>query len=124
MNYRTQDRLIVGGMIAGIVVVVLGVLAGIGFAIANGLHEETKVCTVEKKERIYAGKDSGVQQRVYTAECGIYEVGDAMLAGHFNSADTWASIEEGETYRLTSRGYRVPFFSMFPNVVEAEEVAK
>jgi hypothetical protein len=111
-------------MVLGVVGVVLAVLAGIGFGVANALHEEVRTCTVEQKERIYAGKDAGVQQRVYTEECGVLSVGDALFAGHFRSADTWRSIEEGHTYEMTTRGYRVGFFSMFPNVIKAEEVSK
>lgn len=115
-----------GGYLAAIagVFVMLFMFALIGVGVWSSMHTDERVCTVEQKERIYAGKDKGVQQRLYTTECGVMEVGDSLFDGHFDSADTWAGIEEGHTYRMKTRGVRVGFFSMFPNVVEAEEVAK
>lgn len=109
--------------IVGAVLAVLAVVGAIGFGVKNALHEDVRTCTVTSKERL-PQSEGGFDQRVYTEECGVLKVGDAVFAGHYNSADTWASIEEGRTYRLTSRGYRVGFLSMFPNIIEAEEVAR
>lgn len=124
MKRRGED-LLLGCVVVGFGLLVgLLMLGGLVFGVANALHEEERVCTVTEKERIYAGKDSGVQQRLHTEECGAFTVGDALFAGHFNSYDTWTGIEEGKTYRVTTRGYRVGFFSLFPNVIEAEEVTR
>lgn len=104
---------------------VLALAVGVGFGVKNALHEDVETCTVTSKERLPKGGDAGgFDQRVYTEECGVLTVGDSLFAGHFNSADTWNSIEEGHTYRLTARGYRVGFLSMFPNIVKAEEVTR
>ncbi len=111
-------------MVAFWVAVVAAVVGLIGFMVYEQTKTGEQICTVEKKERIYAGKDSGVQQRVYTEDCGVFDVGDSLFDGHFTSADTWAAIEEGGTYRLKTRGVRFGFLSMFPNIVEVEEVEK
>lgn len=122
-----SDRLVFGGVVAGIVAVVALVLGGIGFGIANALHEEVKTCTVTDTTRWVTSDGKGGQtkeQRVYTEECGILTVEDALFAGAFNSADTFHSIEEGHVYRFTTRGHRIGFLSAFPNIVKAEEVSK
>lgn len=42
---------------------------------------------------------------------------------NFHSSDTYRSIEPGQTYRFTTIGFRIPFLSEFPNIVEAEPVS-
>lgn len=105
----------------GFGLVVLFMLGFFGFAIINALHTETRTCTVEEKDRT-SKSEGGSDARLYTEQCGVLHVSDSLLSWHFNSADTYAGVEEGHTYRVTTRGFRVPLFSMFPNVVDADEV--
>lgn len=80
--------------------------------------ETTSACTVEDKDR--SSSQNGSVYRVYT-DCGVFEVEDATLRGQFASADLYADIDEGTTYEFTTIGYRVPFLSMFPNIIAATE---
>ena len=91
-----------------------------GYGIASFNHVETRTCTVESKDRTSKPK-GGSDMRVYTIECGILEVGDSLLDGSFDASDRWQAIEEGERYRFTTRGWRVPPLSAFPNIIKAEE---
>lgn len=79
-----------------------------------------ETCSVSDKDRS-TDKDGSSVYRVYT-DCGVFSVEDRMFLGKFNSADTYAAIEVGKTYLITSVGVRNGFFSMFPNIVEAVEV--
>lgn len=109
---------------AGVAVVCL-LVASIGFGIVNATHIQSRVCHVTSKDRAYVsdGKGGGhSDQRVYTTDCGVLHVSDSVLSWHFNSADTYESIHPGQTYRVTTRGFRIPFLSMFPNVVDAQQV--
>lgn len=106
--------------VAGILAASSLALGGIGFSVANALHVEEKTCTVESKDRTTTS-DGSSDARVYTEDCGVLHVADSLLSWTWSSSDTYASIDEGETYHFTTRGFRVPFFSMFPNVVEVEE---
>ncbi len=56
-------------------------------------------------------------------DCGVFEVGDELALGKFNSADRYGALQPGRRYQLTVIGWRVPLFSWFPNIVEAREVA-
>jgi hypothetical protein len=80
-------------------------------------HEQT--CTVTGKESVRSGK--GNQYRVYTS-CGTLKVSDAVVIWRFDSADVYGAIQPGKTYRFKTGGYRVGFFSMFPNVIEVKQV--
>lgn len=107
--------LVFGGFFALVLLLVLG---GITMSAINFFHVEEKTCTVEDK---YALKgDDGSTFRVETSDCGILEVQDSMFRGVWDSADRYAQIEPGQTYDMTLVGYRLPFFSMFPNALEVK----
>ena len=97
------------------IVVVLALLSG---CTLMNQHEQT--CTVSGKESVRHGESN--QYRVYTS-CGTVVVEDALVIGRFDSADVYGAIQPGKTYMFKTGGYRVGFFSMFPNVIDAKEVA-
>jgi hypothetical protein len=110
---------IASGIIAFSIVAVP--LTGVGLHIGTWENSKsTQVCTVEQKDRT-TKKDGGSDQRLYT-DCGVFTVADDVLQGQWNSADTFAQLEEGETYELESVGWRNGFFSTFPNVISATPV--
>ena len=90
-----------------------------GFNLANFFHVETRSCTVIDKDRT-AGEDGKSNMRVYTKECGVLSVEDSFADGAWDSADRYSKLEVGKTYTMTTRGMRIPFFSMFPNIVEVK----
>lgn len=100
------------------ILLTIGVLT---LSLVSALHTDTMTCTVEDKDRT-TNRDGKSDARLYTEDCGVLRVGDSLFSWTFSSADTYASIEEGKTYDVKTRGLRIPFFSMFPNVVEATEV--
>ena len=79
---------------------------------------ETQTCTVVDKDRA-ADRNGKSNMRVYTSDCGVFEVRDSLIDGLWNSSDLYSSIQADERYTLTARGLRIPFFSMFPNIVKA-----
>jgi len=79
-----------------------------------------EVCHVDGKDRSTTSKGASVY-RVYTS-CGVFTIEDNLFLGKFNSADTYARIQPGRTYRITSYGWRNGFFSMFPNITDAQEI--
>lgn len=126
MRYETEERLAFAGIVAAVVAIAVVVLGGVVFGIRSATHVEHRTCTVTGKERLLSGSGKNIhrEQRVYTRECGILTVGDSLFDGHFDSADTFHGLAKGHVYRMKTRGLRVGFFSMFPNIVEAQEVSK
>jgi hypothetical protein len=47
---------------------------------------------------------------------------DSLWYGKFTSNDFLIDIETGKTYEFFLVGYRVPFFSQFPNIIRYSEV--
>lgn len=100
---------------------VLAAVAAVIFGIANATHIEHRTCSVADKDRT-TKSDGNSDARVYTKDCGVLRVADSLFSGTWHSADTYAAIQPGHRYRFTTRGYRIPLFSMFPNIVRVEEV--
>lgn len=119
-SHRKQKRLNKSDTMfkIGIGFFVLLVVAGISLAVAGLLNETERVCTVTSKESVRV--EEGNQYRVYTEECGTLQVTDTLLKMRFDSADTYGSLKEGETYQMTTIGFRIPFLSQFPNILEAK----
>lgn len=106
------------GALVGIIAVVLGVI------VVNALpytNSQSQTCTVESKDRT-TGLKGKSDMRVYTEDCGVLRVKDMFFAGEWNSADTFSEIKEGQTYEITTTGYRVGIFSSFPIIREVAPV--
>lgn len=82
----------------------------------------TTACHVTDKDRTSTGK-GGSDARVYTSNCGTFQVGDDFVHGVYNSADLFGQIQVGHTYNFEAYGYRNGFTSTFPNIEGIHEVA-
>lgn len=112
---RTHALVITGG-----VVVLLLTAGGIGAALwSESANETTQTCAVTDKDRTTVSTRDSTRSdmRIYTEDCGTLAVNDLITRGQFNSADVYASIEPGNTYEITTVGWRIPWLSAFPVVL-------
>jgi len=112
--------------IAGVIVAVV-LLFGFGAVkLIGGYYDESTVtCTVSGKDRVWKSDGNGSghsEMRVYTDDCGTLKVGDSLVKGKFNSADTFGKLKEGHRYEFRKMGWRIGFLSAFPTILEAKEV--
>lgn len=112
-NFLREEPLV--ALLSGAVGLLIAFM--LGFGVLNAFHVNEVTCTVTDKDRT-TKSEGGSDMRVYTEDCGTLAVSDSLLDWHFSSSDTYASIESGNTYNFTTRGFRIPMLSMFPNVVE------
>ena len=54
-------------------------------------------------------------------EVHVLEITDTLIRGRFNSSDEYAAIEVGKKYTFTVVGKRIPFLSMYPNILSHKE---
>lgn len=81
---------------------------------------ESEVVKIDSKERICdGGKEGGCYYLIFTDK-GAYKNSDAFFHFKFDSSEVQAKLKVGETYEITTYGWRVPFFSMYENVVALE----
>lgn len=81
-----------------------------------GTQQDTTI-TINKSERIQEGNSS--KYLIYTQE-GVYENTDSFLRLKFNSSDVYNQLEAKKTYNCDTYGWRIPLFSVYPNIVSCK----
>lgn len=63
----------------------------------------------------------GVKEDKYLifTDSEVFENTDSLLRWKFNSSDVYAALPNGKTCTLLVNGWRIPFLSMYRNVLEA-----
>ena len=74
--------------------------------------------TVTGKERVTS--DGSSKYLVYT-NTTTFEVVDTWIHWRFDSSDFYGKIVVGKTYQAKVQGWRVPFFSMYQNIITLDE---
>lgn len=108
--------------IVGAVGVIVALIIGISVMKAYGKHHAVTT-TVQSKERVCSGSNSGCKYLVFT-DHGTYRITDAFLVGttRFNSSDVYGRIHACDKYRIEYYGWRLPYFSSYPNIVKADDL--
>lgn len=101
-----------------ITTLMLTVFAAAALTGCSTMNQKDQTCTVESKDR--STSDGVSVYRVYTEQCGVLGIEDALFQGNFNSADVYSKIEEGKTYQFKTAGWRNGPLSLFPNIIEVK----
>lgn len=87
--------------------------------------QEDEVIKIRKLERISTGHGESLTHKYIvsaekpeTGEFEVFENTDVVWFFKFNSADIQNTFEVGKTYRVKVYGFRIPFFSMYRNIVK------
>lgn len=80
---------------------------------------ETVTVRVVKTERVTTGSGDQVSSKYLVFAVGeTFQNSDSIWYGKFNSSDLHGRIDSG-TYEMKVYGWRVPFLSMYRNIVDA-----
>lgn len=85
------------------------------------MNPQTYVVTVQSKERVMLNSTQSKYLVYCLDEAGnseVFEITDSLLKLRFDSADTYNLITPECKYEFKTGGYRVPLFSMYPNIYE------
>lgn len=74
----------------------------------------TETIVVAEKERIMSYENS--KYLIFTEE-EVFENTDTIWHGKWNSSDVYRDLKEGEAYQIEVYGFRVPFLSMYRNII-------
>lgn len=107
------------------IIILVIVIAAVVFAsITMSFNDTEYVVTVTEKERIVS--DDSSRYLIFAEDVQgnviVFENTDSLLRGKFDSSNMQGEIKEGETYVFTVIGYRVPFLSMYQNIISIEDV--
>ena len=103
-----------------VIVLVLAVGACSAYSYFGSTREVTT--KINDKDRVCKSTDSGsdCEYLIFT-DAGTFKVADTLFFGNFKSSDVYGKIERGGTYKMRVVGWRVGFWSMYPNVIKVEE---
>jgi len=85
--------------------------------------ERTVTVQVVSKERVCDSTSTGSDCKylVFT-DHGTFKLVDSILYGNFRSSDLYGSLRQDHCYTFKVHGYRLPFWSTYPNIVRSVEV--
>lgn len=105
-----------------LVAVVLVGSCGVGCA-SYFVRNEYEATVTDKQVKRQEKKDTYlIFTKLRDGSVRVFKNTDSTLYWKFNSSDVFAKLEKGQTYRIKAYGWRIPFFSMYENIVSATEV--
>ena len=111
-----------------VIMIAVILVLSIGYEAIFSFNDTEYTITVTDKERIYegSGDTSSSKYLVFGDDDNgnslVFENTDCFIRGKWNSSNIQGQLKEGNTYKVTVVGYRVPFFSMYQNIIKIEEV--
>lgn len=124
---RSRKKSKLGGCLTTLAVIVFGgffvLKAFLGWANPY-LPASWETCKVTGKDRTATADAGHSDARVYTKQCGVLIVKDAMLRGNTRSADLYGDLHRGKTYRIKHAGIRNGHMSLFPVILDVKKAKK
>jgi hypothetical protein len=99
------------------VLIAAAVLAVGAYLTAPWLTHQTK--EVRVIDSVVKNSMNDSKYLVFTDQ-GVFQNTDTWYYFKFDSSDIQGKIMQGGKFKLSYYGFRVPFFSMYPNLVSAE----
>ena len=102
----------------------LVVIALLGLLLAAYVGSQRDVTfTVQDKERVCKGATDGNSSCTYLlfTDKGTFAVKDTLVFRRWNSSDVYGRVHRGHRYDAHVVGWRLPFFSQYPNVLRLTE---
>lgn len=105
-------------------------LLAIGSQMVFNFNDTEYTITITNKERIYEGSGGNSSSKYLVfGDCEngdslVFKNTDCFIRGKWNSSNLQGKMKEGNTYKITVVGYRVPFFSMYQNIIKVEEIER
>lgn len=97
---------------------IFGILS-LAVGIYSAFDTDVIEITVTEKESITVGDNKRIENKylIFT-ENEVFENTDSIIYGKYDSSDFQRKLKVGETYKVKVAGWRLPFFSMYRNIVK------
>lgn len=100
-----------------VIVTVLALALPLSVPVVHFTTQETVKVEVMDKERVIDG--NGSKYLIFTKN-EVFENTDSFLSLKFDSSDIYGKIKDGDTCTFDVTGLRIPFLSMYRNIVTTE----
>lgn len=125
-NFDRSYRRFKGMFVALIVFMVLAVVGGGIALVAGGYYKHHQVTfKVTDRERVCSGSNNGsssCKYLIWTTK-GVFKDTDSLVNGKFSSSDLYGMLQPGKTFTCTYYGWRLRFFSEYPNLTSCKPVS-
>ena len=111
-----------------VIMIAIILVLSIGCQALFNFNDTEYTITVTDKERIYTGSGNSSSSKYLVfgdddnGNSLVFENTDCFIRGKWNSSNIQGQLKEGNTYKITVIGYRVPFLSWYQNIIKIEEV--
>jgi hypothetical protein len=111
-------------VLVNLIIALIVIIGGITWTAVKFNHKSNyNVVVTDKQIKRHDKKD---KYMLYTEDekgkTYVFENVDSFFAWKWNSSDMYGEIKKGHKYELSVTGFRAPFFSMYPNIIEYKEV--
>lgn len=106
--------------LVGLVLVIGLTIMAVTFLVGTKTVTETHTVTITDKEvkngtyLIFGDTDDG--------QSIVFENTDTVLRLKFNSSDIHGKLKVGTKYHIKAVGYRIPWLSMYQNIIEIDKI--
>lgn len=115
-----KDFIVFRVVVISIVIIFLSIIS---FNFICTFNDTEYIITVTGKERIV--EDSSSKYLVFSEDIHgnvlVFENTDCLLRWKWDSSNIQGQLKEGNTYKIIVVGFRVPFLSMYQNIIKIEE---
>lgn len=107
-------------LLMGIMAVLIVIMVASPIIVYNSTQAEITATVKEKTVK----RDSQKSEDMYLVftDKEVLKNTDSLLALKFNSSDLYGQLDAGQKYTFKVYGFRVPFLSMYRNIVKFEKV--
>lgn len=109
------------GIIELLLILSIALVAIAAMAIPFATQEQVSF-TVSGKERVVTGQGDSISSKYLVfSDTETFKNSDCFVLLKFNSSDIYGRIEKGKTYNAKVYGFRIPFLSMYRNIISVSE---
>jgi hypothetical protein len=95
---------------------ILALVGGGWYLYVSSGRQVTVTVTNEARVCSGNGNSTSCEYLVYTTG-GTFKDTDSLLSGKFSSSDLYGQLINGDKYTFQVRGWRIPIFSKYPNIL-------
>lgn len=106
------------GQVGQIIVILIGgliILSLLIYILGYSLTTGSEIITIKEKWVKYHGDDA--KYLVSSTNEQVFQITDTFFYWRFDSSDLYTSLDEGETCKIKTQGWRFPFFSNYKNIL-------
>lgn len=81
----------------------------------------SRYVTITIVDKQYVKKNDGGYYLIFTRHNDVFKNVDSLVNLKFNSSSVYGQLEKGRTYCVYVYGWRIPLFSLYPNIVSVHQ---